>query len=354
MTEHSRYDWVELKDFCFEVFCQAGVPADNAKVFAESLIEADLRGVYSHGVMRTEIYLERIQKSMINLEAEIDVIHENEVTALVEGNNNLGVVVGNKALNLALEKAKSKGLAIVGVRGSNHFGTCAYYVKQALEQDIILIAMTNASQTMSPTGGIRPFIGTNPFGVGFPTKKSIPYILDMAPSVVAKGKIMVAAKKNEEIPHGWAVDKYGKSTTNPHEALNGSVSPIGGPKGYGLSMFVDILSGVLTGAGFGQYINNMYENFEEPQHVGHFFIAINIENFMPVNMFKDRLDLYISDIKSEPTVEGVDEILIPGEIEYRLSEEQKKNGIKLPDGIVHTLQEIGEKCNIRFPQKCKV
>ncbi|PLS17343.1 malate dehydrogenase [Bacillus sp. M6-12] len=343
MTLPTRYSAEGLREFCYEVFRRAGVQDENAAIVADSLIQADLRGVDSHGVVRTAIYLKRIESDMINPFAEIEIESETEATVLVNGNNNFGSVVGTKALGIALEKAKKQGAAIVGVKASNHFGTGAYYALKAIEQNMILLVMSNASQTMPPTGGIRPFIGTNPLSIGVPAGNQLPFVLDMATSVVARGKLIVAAQKDEPIPLGWAIDKDGNPTTNAHAGLDGSVLPVGGPKGYAISMFIDILAGVLTGAGFGRYVNNMYENWEEPQNVGHFFIAIDINRFIPLQIFKDRMDQYISEIKAEPKAKGVKEIFIPGEIEHRLVLERKVNGINLPAKVEEELSDIGKR-----------
>lgn len=346
MTIATRYQWEKLEDFCSHVLLKAGVAEEKARIVANSLIEADLRGVDSHGVVRTAIYLERIEKGMIDPHAEITVISESDAALLVDGNNNFGSVVGTKALSIALDRAKKSGVALVGVKHSNHFGTGAYYAKKAIKENMILLVLSNASQTMPPTGGIRPFIGTNPLAVGVPTGKQSPFILDMATSVVARGKIIVEAQRGNSIPVGWAIDKEGNSTTDAEAALEGSVLPLGGPKGYGISMFIDILCGVLTGAGFGKYVNNMYENWQEPQNVGHIFLAIDINRFMPIDFFKSRMDQYITEIKSEPKAPGVEEIYIPGEIESRRSEVRKEKGIELPLKVAKELDDIGKRYGI--------
>lgn len=345
-----KYDWKELKHFCFQLFQKVGVNEKRALTIADSLIEADLRGVHSHGVVRAGIYITRIEKGMVNPNAETEIINESESIITIDGHNNLGAVVGTEALELVLKKSERSGAAIAGVKGSNHFGTGAYYALKAINEDKILLVLSNASQTMPPTGGIRPFIGTNPLGIGVPAGKHLPFLLDMATSVVARGKIIVASQRGEEIPIGWAIDKEGNPTTNPQKALEGSVLPVGGPKGYAISMLIDILSGVLTGAGFGKYVNNMYENWEDPQNVGHFFLAIDIKQFISLEFFKQRMDTYIEEIKAEPKAEGVEEILIPGEIEYRKSQEQKKQGIELSVSVVEELTAVGSKYGVDFPK----
>ncbi|BFT74723.1 Ldh family oxidoreductase [Paenibacillus sp. P36] len=348
MSLPHTYDWGKLQSFCREVFTRAGVPADRATTVAESLVQADLRGVESHGVVRTGIYLKRVEKGMMDPHAEPNIVSEHGSTALLDGSNNFGAVVGSFALDMAMKRAKQYGAGVVGVKGSNHFGTGAYYAKKAIEQNLILLVMSNASQTMPPSGGIRPFIGTNPLCIGVPAGEENPFILDMATSVVARGKIIVAAQKGEAIPLGWAIDKEGNPTTDAEAALEGSVLPVGGPKGYAISMFIDILSGVLTGAGYGQYVNNMYENWDEPQNVGHFFIAVDISHFIPLELFKQRVDLYIRQIKNEPKAPGVNEILVPGEIEHRQTERLKREGIQLPLKVVDELNDIGLKYGLQF------
>ncbi|OLO28649.1 malate dehydrogenase [Alkalihalophilus pseudofirmus] len=344
----TKFDWKKLQSFCTDVFKAAGVPVKSAEIVAESLVEADLRGVDSHGVVRTSIYLKRMEEGMIQPDSNFFTHSETDTMALLDGNNNFGSVVGMEALNKALDKAEKSGIGVVGVKNSNHFGTGAYYAKKAIDQGFILLVLSNASQTMPPTGGVRPFLGTNPLAIGVPTGTDVPFILDMATSVVARGKIIVASQKGESIPEGWAIDKEGNPTTDANAALEGSVLPLGGPKGYGISMFIDILAGVLTGAGFGKYVNNMYENWEDPQNVGHFFLAININNFMPIDYFKERMDLYIADLKNEPKALGVEEIYIPGELELRRTIERKENGIELPEKVVQELSEIGQKYGIDF------
>lgn len=348
LTMSTRFSAQGLQEFCKQIFCQAGVRRSDAQVIADSLVQANLRGVDSHGVIRTPIYLKRLEAKMISPHADIEIVADQGAVSLIHGHNYFGSVIGTKATHLSLEKARKHGVAVVGVKGSNHFGTGAYYVLQAIEKNMILMVLSNASQTMPPTGGIRPFIGTNPLAIGVPAGAELPFVLDMATSVVARGKIIIAAQKGESIPLGWAIDKQGNPTTNAEEALAGSVLPVGGPKGYGISMFIDILSGVLTGAGFGPNVNNMYENWEEPQNVGHFFLAIDIDRFIPINLFKDRMDQYIRGIKEEPRAPGVKEIFIPGELEYQLVLERQRNGIELPEKVVEELDEIGHQYHLNL------
>lgn len=331
-----------LTDFCASVFQGAGVPKEVASVVAESLVYADLRGVESHGVVRTDIYLRRAAEGMVDPSAEVRLERDGGSTALVDGGNNFGAFVGATALDYAIERAKRHGVCALGVKRSNHFGTGAFYAQRAIESGLALIVLSNASQTMPPTGGVRPFLGTNPIAFGFPTGRETPFILDMATSLVARGKIIVAAKRGEPIPTGWAVDKDGKPTNDAEAALEGAVLPLGGPKGFGLSMAIDILSGVLTGAGYGPSVNNMYDNWAEPQNVGHFFIALDIERFMPLASFTERLGHYIEILKAEPKAPGTSEILHAGEVEHRLEAHRRREGIELPDRVADDLRVLGD------------
>lgn len=342
------YDWNKLRLFCEQVFERAGASPEHARIVAESLIQADLRGVDSHGVVRTAIYLQRMEAGMINRDATPEIVSQTGPMALLDGHNQFGSVTGTVALRAAMERATQHGVGMVGVRGSNHFGTGAYYALQAIAQNQVLLVMSNASQTMPPTGGVRPFLGTNPLAIGVPAGDELPFILDMATSVVARGKIIVAAQKGEEIPPGWAIDKDGNATTDAAAALNGSVLPVGGPKGYAISMMIDILSGVLTGAGFGPYVNNMYENWEQPQNVGHFFLAIDVGRFMPIAQFKARMDDYIRQLKAEPKAPGVAEIFIPGELEHRQTLKRQQTGIALPVKVAQELDAIGKKYELNL------
>lgn len=347
----SRIDPGALTEFCRGLFVAAGAPDEMAAIVADSLVYADLRGVESHGVVRSEIYLQRIAKGMIDPHAEAELVEDNGSTALMDGHNNFGAYIGVRALEACMDRALQHGVCALGVRHSNHFGTGAYYVERAVGKDLALIVLSNASQTMPATGGRRPFIGTNPIAFGFPTDREVPFVLDMATSLVARGKIIMAAKRGMEIPIGWAVDADGKPTTNAEAALAGAVLPMGGAKGSGLSMAIDILAGVLTGAGFGPSVRNMYEDWENPQNVGHFFIAIDIGRFMEPGLFKRRIGQYIDQLKAEPKADGVHEILYAGELEHRLRSERRSKGLELTEKLESDLKRLGEAHGVPWPEK---
>jgi LDH2 family malate/lactate/ureidoglycolate dehydrogenase len=338
-----------LADFCTALFQAVGVPAPVAREVATSLVYADLRGVESHGVARMEIYLRRVTEGMIDPNAEVRVELDNGCTALIDGGNHFGVRAGMVALEEAMQRARRHGLGGIGVRHSNHFGTAAYFVERAVARGLALIVMSNAPQTMPVTGGVRPFIGTNPLAIGFPTGRDAPYILDMATSVVARGKIIVAAKRKTPIPAGWAIDRQGNPTTDAQAALEGAVLPFGGPKGSGLAVAIDVLCGVLTGAGFGPSVRSMYDDWSKPQNVGHFFLALDIERFMPLAAFVERASQYVGLMKNQPRAPGVDEILYAGEPEHRRAQAGRRDGVALHESLVRDLQALGVRHDVLWP-----
>lgn len=342
----SRVPEGALADFGTALLTAAGAPGRVARTVARSLVTADMRGIASHGVVRLPIYLERLQRQMVDAAAEPVLERDSGATAVLDGCNNFGAHVGMRAMEAAVGRAYAHGIGVVGVRRSNHFGTAAYFVDGALAAGQVAIVASNASQTMPPVGGKSPFVGTNPLCIACPTNRDAPFVLDMATSVVARGKIIFAAKAGEPIPEGWAVDAEGRPTTNAEAGLAGSVLPVGGAKGFGLSMAIDVLSGVLTGAGFGPTVNNMYENWDEPQNVGHLFVALDIERFIPLPAFLERIGAYIDALKAAPRTEGVDELLYAGELEHRRAEAARAHGVELPAALVEDLNALAERLSV--------
>lgn len=348
MSEDSpiRLPAEELSKYCSKIFMALGMTPQEARLVTECLVQADLRGISSHGVTRMGIYAKRLRLGLISSHPKIKVVRETPGTALVDGDNGMGAVVGARAMEIAIRKAQMTGVGVVGVRNSNHYGIAAFYAMQALEKNMIGFSMTNAPATMAPWGGITPMIGTNPVAVAVPAGHEYPIVFDMSTSTVARGKIILAEKEGKEIPFGWAVDKLGRPTSNPREALEGAVLPLGGAKGYGISVIIDILCGVLTGALFGCHINSLYENFSEPQNLGHFFGAIDVEAFMPSEEFKRRIDQVIREIKASRRAYGVEEIFLPGEIEFRAEEDQRRHGVKLSRVVYEELLALGRSLGI--------
>ncbi|WP_176791467.1 Ldh family oxidoreductase [Thalassobacillus cyri] len=337
-----------LRDFVYDIFKTAGLSDEDSYTVADSLVAANLRGVDSHGVTRVPIYMKRLKEGAINPTPDIKIMQESDGVLLVDGDDGMGQIVSREAMRLGIAKAKKSGGVHIGVTRSSHFGAGAYFVKRGVEEDLITFAMSNAPSTMAPWGGIQPYFGTNPYAYGVPAGRYDPIILDMATSVVARGKIIMAAQNGQDIPEGWAIDQNGKPTTNSQDALDGSVLPFGGPKGYGISLMIDIMSGVLTGAGFGPHINNIYGDYDQPQNVGHFFQLIDVQQFMPAQMYKQRIDQMIEEIKSSPAAEGVEEVLVPGEIENRTEKTRLENGIDLGEDVYKGLKQVGKEYGLNI------
>ncbi len=338
--------WEALRDYCRKLFEKQGVPTEEALLVADSLTEADLNGVESHGVSRMPIYMKRIEEKVVEKVCRLKVEKEYPGSLAINACNSMGIVAGVRAMEMAIKKAKESGSVFVTVSNSNHFGTAAYFTKMALKENMIAISATNAPSTMAPWGGIKPYLGTNPFSVAIPTGSQIPIIMDMATSVVAQGKIIMAGKKGETIPEGWAITKEGLPATDPKEALEGSVLPFGGPKGYAIALMIDVLCGILSGAMFGPYMNNMWKDFENPQNVGHCFSVMDISKFSDVQFFKNRIDRMIQDIKSAPRAQSVEEIFLPGEIEYKKAQKRRSEGIPVSAGVYEELRQLGEKWQV--------
>lgn len=248
------------------------------------------------------------------------------MVAHLNGDNGFGFVVATKGMQEAIKRADTYGIGFVTVDHSNHFGMAATYVLQALRKGMISLVFTNSAKQMPPFGGKDTLLGISPFAAGAPSKDEVPYILDMAPSVVAKGKIRRAARRGETIPLGWALDKDGNPTTDAHVALDGSMAPIGGPKGSGIAILMDIMAGVLTGAAFGGEVGDQYKD-KRPQNVGHSFIVIKPDVFMSADQFKERMDTLAQRVHGIAPAPGFKEVLFPGEPEHKLSETRKLEGI---------------------------
>lgn len=350
-TANRRYFQAQaLADFAAAVFTRAGLPQADAEHVGTSLVKADLRGVDSHGVTRIPIYLERLRRGLVNKQPNIRVFVKGAGVAAVDGDNGMGAVVGRRAMEAAISLAKEAGTGAVAVRGSNHFGTAAEYAYQAVEARCIGVACSNAPPTMAPWGGRVRYFGTNPLAVGVPAGKHRSLVLDMATSSVARGKVILAAKRGEPIPEGWALDPEGRPTTDAEAALAGAVLPFGGPKGSAIALIIDLLSGVLSGANFGPNIPDLYEQLEDRQNLGHFFLAVEIERFMEFGAFTARVDQLLDGLKACPPAAGYEEVLLPGEIETRNQVERLRRGIPVTGEIIERLVAVGEALGVPFPE----
>jgi LDH2 family malate/lactate/ureidoglycolate dehydrogenase len=344
-----RFDSAKLASFCVAVLEKVGVPGENAAIVADSLLSANLRGVDTHGVTRLPIYVERLQAGLTNGRTQGVVVSEGEATTVYDGQDGLGQVVGTRAMQLAIKKAESAGVGLVTARNSTHYGTAAYYAMMALPHDMIGISLTNSPSLMVPWGGKRPFLGTNPLAIAVPAGEEQPFIFDMATSVVARGAIILAAKKGDPIPPTWAVNSEGEPTTNAKIANEeGALLPLGGHKGFGLAMAIEVLVATLAGGPFGPHVGELYNNPTKPQGVGHFFGAIRIDRFRPVPEFKAEMDAMIREVKAQPLAKGVEKIMVAGEPEHKTEMDRREKGVPLSDAVVNDLTKLGANVGVPF------
>lgn len=318
----------DAKAFATRLLQANGLPESDAAVVADCLVRADLRGVDTHGLQYLPHYLNRVRKGLINARPTLSVKKATPVAGVVDGQNAFGFVTATYAMGQAIDIAREFGIGLISVNNSTHFGMAACYVLQAVEAGYIALVFTNASRAMPPWGGKQALLGTSPFAAGAPSGSEVPYVLDMSPAVAARGKIRRAARHGQDIPLGYALDKEGRPTVDPNAALDGGVVlPIGGPKGSAISMLMDILGGVFSGAAFAGGVANQFEDFERPQNVGHFFLAIRPGLFVTEDGFRERMDHLVRAVHDCPRAEGFDEILMPGEFENRLERERLRQGI---------------------------
>jgi LDH2 family malate/lactate/ureidoglycolate dehydrogenase len=341
----NMYREEELQLFCRSVFASLGLPPQDAETAAKSLVQAELEGAGSHGVSRLPIYAQRIREGRIAAKPAIAVQASGSVLT-VDGGNGLGQVVSSRALEAALPVAKENGIAGVFVRGSNHFGTAAYYCQIACEAGMALIAMTNSPPGIPPWGGKKAFFGTNPIAFGFPTRTAPPVIVDMSSSIVARGKIILADKLGQSIPPGWAIDEEGAETTDPAAALRGAVLPLGGAKGYALALAIEVMCGVLSGAAFGPHVNNLYKDGDPPAGVGHSFLLLDIARWMPLDTYYTCMGQFLQEVKEVPLAQGAQSILYPGERRYRTYITNKERGVALSQEIAGELIRLGGECGV--------
>lgn len=331
LVDHTR-----LTQTIRAIFEAVGVSAEHAAITADALIAADLRGIDSHGVARLDWYIEGIKKGTIDPKATPVIDRETPATAALDAQNGLGQVASVEAMRLAITKAKTVGIGMVTVRRSNHHGISAHYALQAEAAGLIGVVMTNSKPLVVPTGGTLPLLGTNPLAVAIPTATRRPFVVDMATSNVPVGRIEVAARRGETLPEGWAVDASGQPASDPQAVLDslkdktgGGLMPMASHKGYAIGFLIDILSGVLAGAAFSDFVGR---NPSEPPNVGHTFIAIDPTCFGGEE-FRTRMDTACAHIVDSPRADGVERIYVPGEIEFERADERRTNGIPLDESV---------------------
>ena len=359
-VETKTYPIEKLSEFSRRVFQHFGVPEDDAKLASEVLACSDLRGIESHGVARLHTYFDMLTLGRINPKPNVSVVRQSPSTATVDGDNGLGLVVGPKANEIAMNKADEVGTGWVSVANTNHYGIAGYYVLQALKRDIIGWSMTNSTKLVAPLWGGERMLGTNPIAIGFPGKNEPPIIIDMATSACAFGKVEMARRKKEEVPKGWIIDKDGQHAVDPNQMIDGgallplgSFREMGGHKGYCLATMVDVLCCVLSGANWGPWAPPFALRQEIPSRsvgkgIGHFFGAMKIDAFIEVDEFKTQIDDWIATFRNTKPQPGSEGVLIPGDPERLAEQERKKAGIPLVLPVVEELVDISQKTRIPF------
>ena len=323
------------------------LPGEDAATVARCLVRADLRGVDTHGLQTLPHYLDRVRRGLINPRPNLTVERVTPMIGALDGQDAFGFVVATKGMAEAIDMASEFGVGIVSARRSTHFGAAANYALQAMDAGYIGIVFTNASKAMPPWGGRAGLLGTSPIAVAAPAGQETPFDLDMSPAVAARGKIRRAARRGQPIPLGYALDAKGRQTTDPNAALDGgTVQPIGGPKGSALAMLMDVMSGVISGAAFGGDVRNHFEEYDKPQNVGHFMMAMRPDLFISRDEYSRRMDTLVQRVHACPTAECFDEVIMPGECERRLEAKHRRTGVPFHAREVAALQEAAARAGL--------
>lgn len=332
-----------LREFISSAFLACGMPEGNAARMGELMAEADIGGQDGHGVFRLPMYIKRIRAGGMSVDPDIKVISERTATALLDGGNGPGHLVMSRAAELAMEKAKTCGVAWVGARHSNHAGPAFLYARMPLAKDMIgIYVAVGSANHMPPWGGTDLLLSTNPISVAIPSNNRPDIVLDMATTVAAYGKVKTAADRGETMPEGWMIDKRGQPLTDPKRSGEGLLLPIGGPKGYGLSLIFGLLAGTLNGAAFGKDVVDFNADPKATTNTGHFVIALDIAAFADVDAFKRQIDGVWDEMKSSALLPGVEGIRLPGERLSATSSEHLANGIAIPEALGARLDALAD------------
>jgi L-2-hydroxycarboxylate dehydrogenase (NAD+) len=337
-TEVPRVASGTLVDFIRRAFEAAGLPSADADILAGLMVEADLRGSDTHGVIRLPLYLRRLKAGGVNRRPNIRIVQEQPATALVDGDNGMGHLVMRFAAMTAIEKAKRAGIGWVGARMSNHAGPAALYAMMPLAHDMIgLYLAVGSNNHLPPWGSTENLLGTNPIAIAIPADEEPPIVLDMAPTVAAFGKVRLKMQRGEEMPVGWMIGRDGKPLTDPRRAEEGLLLPIGDYKGYGLSLIIGLLAGTLNGAAFGREVIDFVKEQGKATNTGHAVMAISVEAFAPVAAFKRQVDAAIRTMRGAERLPGVERIWLPGEQSHLKRQERAKSGIPMPKPLRDSL-----------------
>lgn len=356
-------DFESMRTFMALAFKAAGVPESDAEICADVLIESDKRGIDSHGVGRFKpIYIDRIEAGIQNPVTHFEIVRETKTTAVVDGHDGMGHVIGVKAMQLAIQKAKEYGMAMVAVRNSTHYGIAGYYPIMAAKENMLCFTGTNARPSIAPTFGTENMLGTNPLTIGFPTDEEFPFVIDCATSITQRGKIEHYARIKKQMPAGWVIDKAGNPVLDPDTALNGfatgdcALAPLGGIgeelagyKGYGYATVVEVLSAALQGGTFLKALSGIGQNGEKtPYHLGHFFLAADIAAFTEPEAFKKTAGDILRQLRASRKAEGHERIYTAGEKEYLAYLERSKTGIPINESVRQSLESVRDKYRLSY------
>lgn len=350
MADVTLFTAEELTAYATAMFLSAGMTAQDAALIAGDLVKANLRGVDSHGVSRIPMYLERLRRGLVNPRPEVGVTRVAGAVAHVDGDNGMGFIAADRAMNVACDLAGETGIGLAGVHHSTHFGMGACYALRAIDRGFISLIFTNSSPAIPMWGGRTAFLGASPIAAGIPGGKHPPFVMDMAMTVIARGKIRLAAMKGDPIPEGLALDVDGNSTTDAAKAFAGVCLPFGGVKGSVLATLMDLMAGVFTGANFGGDVKSLYFDHSGPQNVGHLFVAMKPDLFLSPADFGARMDEFYRRTKLLPCAPGVDEIMLPGEPEQRREDQRRRGGIPVTANVVADLVAEGRAMGVTFPK----
>lgn len=350
----------QLWGFMSEVFIRMGASPEDAYLATDVLLEADLRGIDSHGVARLSGYVRLWEAGRINMKPKIKIVRETMAAATIDGDGGLGLVVAARAMDKAIAKASATGIGMISICNSNHFGIASYHALKAVPNHMIGISMTNASALVAPTHSKERMLGTNPHCWVFPTRKYDPLVFDMASAAAANGKLEIAERKGEAMPEGWALDADGQPTTDPSILKKGgSLLPLGSTyaqgshKGYGMAAVADLLSGVLSGANFGPWVPPFVSFLQPPANpvgegLGHFVGAMRIDAFRELDAYYEAIDTWIERFKAAEPIDPQEPVLVHGEPEMRAYRQRKRDGIPVNDKVVSDMEALAAKFKINL------
>lgn len=341
--------WEDLETYVVEVVSKLGLSIGHSNDVAERLVKAHLRGFDTHGLPCLFGYVEALEEGRINPIPMLNTDKSGLCTQQLDADNGLGQVAGTRAMKMCLDSAMATGIGCVTVKRSNHFGAASTYSLMALEKNCIGIVMSNAASVTAPFGAAEPLFGTNPMSVAIPAGKEAPFVIDMATSEGSRKKVRKALEDNQQIPAGWSLDKNGEPTTDPAAALEGVMLPFGGMKGSAITILTDILSGVLSGAEFGGQVLSVATNQERESGNGNFMLAINVEMFMQVEEFKNRMDEELARIMKLKPASGFNQVIYPGFLEHATEQRRLREGIPLDHNLLEKMQVLGGKMKVFLP-----